>query len=799
MYCNRSSSLLPFLLLLLGILMTHSSTAQTEKHDDLFFRDRLARVNSENIFKTDGYYNWGGSILKGPDGQYHLFYSRWKKAYRFFGWLTYSEIAHAVAPGPAGPWEYRSTALQGAGKGQWDAVTAHNPKIKFFEGKYYLYYISTHLDTEDYDDALLQEISKTGYSHPQWKVLRENQRTGVAVATSLDGPWERQDTPLIEPSGPITTLTVNPAIDRGADGRYYLIVKGDKPNETRFIRNQAIAVSDSPTGPFEMQERPVIDYLDTEDVSMWYDSSRDQFYGVFHAHSFIGMINSPDGIHWKKATEYALTPKRILLSDGDTLRPDRMERPFVYQEEGTPEVLSVAVKKGDESYLVFIPVRSKERPVPNPRQLAWQEAELGAIFHYDLHVFDGVKYGQGNNRISPVPDYQIFRPEKLDTDQWVKAIKDAGFTFALLTATHETGFALFQSDVNPYSMKALKFQDGQGDLVRDFVNSCRKYGIKPGIYLGIRWNSFFGVHNFKVQGEGAFRDQRQRYYNQMVEGMLREICTNYGELFEIWFDGGADHPDNGAPDVLPIVQQYQPNCLFYHNLQLAEVRWGGSESGTVDYPCWATFPNPYSHGGDTQAERMRLLKQGDPEGSYWMPAMSDAPLRGYNGRHEWFWEPGDEAHIYPVEDLMNMYEKSVGRNSTLIMGLTPNPDGLMPEPDVVRLREWGAAIKARYGQPLMTTEGNKREIELRLDEPTVIDRVIIQEEIKRGERIRSYRIDIRDRGKWQEVATGTAVGHKRIQTFAPVRARRVRLVITEADDELQIKRFAVFKTQNDAP
>ncbi len=255
-------------------------------------------------------------------------------------------------------------------------------------------------------------------------------------------------------------------------------------------------------------------------------------------------------------------PKELHLEDGRVIHPDRMERPFVYVENDEPRVLSLAVKKGDESYLVFVPIKEKTRPVPNPRQLAWQQAELGAVFHYDLHVFDGKKYGQSDNRIDPVMDYQVFHPEKLNTDQWIKAIKDAGFTFAILTATHETGFALYQSNVNPYSMKALEYQDGKGDIVRDFVNSCRKYGIKPGIYLGIRWNSFLGVHDFKVDGTGEFRENRQEWYNHMVEGMVKEICTNYGELFEIWFDGGADHPDNGAPDVLPIVQQYQPIVFF---------------------------------------------------------------------------------------------------------------------------------------------------------------------------------------------------------------------------------------------
>jgi alpha-L-fucosidase len=765
---------------------------QTEKRDDLFFKDRLAPISQDNIFRSDDYYNWGASIIKGPEGKYHLFYSRWKREFSFYGWLTSSEIAHAVADHPAGPWTYQETVLQGAGKGHWDAITAHNPKIKYFEGKYYLYYIATNLGEQDYSSDFLKDVSAVGYNHPAWKVLRSNQRTGVAVAESLDGPWTRSEAPLIEPSGPITTLTVNPAISQGGDGRYYLIVKGDKPNETRFIRNQAIAIADSPTGPFEMQDLPVIDYLDTEDVSMWYDAQRAQFYGVFHAHSFIGMINSPDGLHWKKATEYALMRKQVVMTNGDTLLPDRLERPFIYTEESEPQVLSLAVKKGDDSYTIFVPIAPQQRPKPNARQLAWQEAELGAIFHYDLHVFDGKQYRQGDNRIQPVTDYQQFYPDKLDTDQWIKAIKEAGFTFALLTATHETGFALFQSDVNPYSMKAIKFQDGKGDIVRDFVNSCHKYGIKPGIYLGIRWNSFFGVHNFRVQGEGEFREQRQHYYNQMVEGMLRELCTNYGELFEIWFDGGADHPANGAPDVLPIVQQYQPKCLFYHNLQLAEARWGGSESGTVDYPCWATFPNPYSHGGETPAEHIRLLKQGDPEGAYWMPAMADAPLRGYNGRHEWFWEPGDEAHIFPVDDLMNMYEQSVGRNATLIMGLTPDPNGLLPEPDVERLREWGDAIRQQYGNPVASTSGEGFELEIKLDQASWIDHVVLQEDIAEGERIRQYQIEIKKGGRWQTVAEGTAIGHKRIQHFEPVRAQWIRLKITSAEARPLIRQFAVF-------
>ena len=145
---------------------------------------------------------------------------------------------------------------------------------------------------------------------------------------------------------------------------------------------------------------------------------------------------------------------------------------------------------------------------------------MGDVFHYNLHVFDGKKYNQNGEsgvRTNPVKDYQIFNPEKLYIDQWIKSAKDAGFKFVILTATHKTGFALFLSDVNPYSVKSLKWRNGQGDIVSDFVNSCRKYGIKPGIYLGIRWNSFLGVYNFKVSGEGEFQKNRQAHYNKMVE------------------------------------------------------------------------------------------------------------------------------------------------------------------------------------------------------------------------------------------------------------------------------------------
>ncbi|RLD93700.1 MAG: glycoside hydrolase family 29 [Bacteroidetes bacterium] len=434
-------------------------------------------------------------------------------------------------------------------------------------------------------------------------------------------------------------------------------------------------------------------------------------------------------------------------------------------------------------------------PLPSPEQLVWHEAELGVLVSYDLHVFDGKKYNQQQNRITPIPDINIFNPEQLDTDQWIRTAKAAGAKFAVLTATHETGFALYQSDVNPYCMKALKYREGKADIVEDFVNSCRKYDILPCIYVGIRWNSFLGVHDFRIEGESQFVKNRQIAYKKMCEGMVEELCTRYGELFMIWFDGGADDPSEYGADVLPIVQKYQPKCLFYHNSQRADFRWGGSETGTVPYPCWSTYPFPYSHSTNKDvvfADNFKLLKHGDNNGNYWMPAMSDAPLRGYNGRHEWFWEPGDEAHIQPLEILLDMYYKSVGRNSTLILGLTPNPAGLMPEADKKRLAELGIETHRRFYKPINTTNGQDTKLVLKIKKDTKINHIVLKEEISKGERVRLYIIEAFINSKWQEVARGECIGQKRIQKIEVIETLKIRLRIPSSIGDPHIKEFSAY-------
>lgn len=452
------------------------------------------------------------------------------------------------------------------------------------------------------------------------------------------------------------------------------------------------------------------------------------------------------------------------------------------------------------SFLLFTHIglsAQKQIPLPKPAQITWQEAELTAVFHYDLHVFDGKKYNQAYNRITPIPDINIFNPKQYDTDQWIRSAKAMGAKIAIITATHETGFALYQSDVNPYCMKALKWKDGKGDVVRDFVNSCRKYGVKPGIYIGIRWNSFLGVHDFVMPKDGTqFQKNRQEFYNRMCEGMTQELMSRYGDLAIVWYDGGGHGPELGGPDILPIVEKYQKNIIFYHNSQRADIRWGGSESGTVPYPCWGTYPFPYSHSKNQEVifkNDFQLLKSGDKEGDYYMPAMSDAPLRGYNGRHEWFWEPGDEEHIFPLENLMNMYYKSVGRNSTLILGLTPDDRGLLPAADSLRLTEFGKAIQKQFGHPVSATSGQGKSLSIKLPRTTLVSQTILQEDIRQGERITSYLIEGKINGRWKKLTKGSCVGHKRIDQFTPVKVSEIRVTIQDCKAEPIIKNFAVFQ------
>jgi len=298
-------------------------------------------------------------------------------------------------------------------------------------------------------------------------------------------------------------------------------------------------------------------------------------------------------------------------------------------------------------------VSGSGRPVPTPAQLRWQDYEVGLLYHLDLTTFrdDGLDHAVGKPHVDPA----LFEPRALDTDQWLEAAVAAGAKYAIFTASHETGFTNWQSDLYPFGVKHVAWRDGKCDIVGDFVASCHKYGIAPGLFIGLRFNEYQNVSSYLVRGGSA---EAQRAYIELCEKQVEELCSRYGVLTEVWIEGGALSPDEGGPDLLPIVERYQPDTVFYHSPQRGDHRWVGNEKGVAGYPCWATMPHRGGRTAHNTADYASLLANGDPDAPHWSPAMCDVPIRD----HSWFWHPREDHLVYGLDDLVEIHEKSVGRN-----------------------------------------------------------------------------------------------------------------------------------------
>jgi len=350
----------------------------------------------------------------------------------------------------------------------------------------------------------------------------------------------------------------------------------------------------------------------------------------------------------------------------------------------------------------------------------------------------------------------------------------------------------WQSDLYPYGLKQAAWRRGKGDVVADFVASCRKAGIDPGIYFSTHRNVYWTVWGHYVDWGKGRGTPRQEEFNRIAEGMTSELCSRYGPLAQIWYDAGVKTPAEGGPDVLPIFEKHQPDGVFYHNKQRSDHRWVGNESGFAGDPCWATMPGGEEISHNAAAWR-RFLGRGDPEGTVWSPAMVDVPLRGHQGVHDWVWRPDHEHGIEPLDRLMRMYYQSVGRNSNLIVGVVISPEGLVPDPDVRRLAEFGRAVSRRFGaKPVAETSGRGRTLSVELPAGRPVDHVIIQEDIAQGERVREYALELRSpSGQWIEVCRRQSIGHKRIEQFEPRAATAARLSISQSRGEPIIRRLAV--------
>jgi hypothetical protein len=280
-----------------------------------------------SIFEDPNWYHWGAHAIEGNDGKYHLFYSRWRSTDGWGGWLMNCEIAHAISDYPEGPYTYVDTALAPRGSGYWDQLTAHNPKIYKFEGKYYLYYIGTN-----------------DYNGTDWDSVRNAQRTGVAVSNSLSGPWQRFDEPVLSPDNVlITNVAVNPTVVKRKEGDYLLAVKGDDP--AGGLRRYAFALSDSPMGPFSYVGifQPG---FNSEDGHLWYDRLRDKYFMmVTHAYQGVKLTESNDSLNWQVSEHLTVLTNTFDMDDGTQQTCYRVERPAILIDEyGVPVVIFATAK-----------------------------------------------------------------------------------------------------------------------------------------------------------------------------------------------------------------------------------------------------------------------------------------------------------------------------------------------------------------------------------------------------------------------------------------------------------------------
>ena len=414
---------------------------------------------------------------------------------------------------------------------------------------------------------------------------------------------------------------------------------------------------------------------------------------------------------------------------------------------------------------------------PSAQQVAWQDLEFGVILHFSTNTFLDREWGDGT------ADPKVFNPTSFDPDQWMEAIKASGATYVVLVAKHHDGFCLWPTEQTDYSIRKSPWKDGKGDVVGDVAKAARKYGLKFGVYLS-PWDR----HDPRYQDSAAY----DKYYLSELE----ELASNYGDLVEFWLDGaGSAGHVYDFKKIIETLRTYQPNTIVFADTGLFEygdARWVGTESGRVPYENWNVI------------DRHGYLR--------WRPVEADTPLRDLH----WFWHPNDEKSVKSLDELLKTYDETVGHGAQLMLGLAPDNRGLLPDSDVARLKEFGDAVKARYSHNLaLEHTGTTPEIATALDgnpdtfwsapqgshhatlevnfaKPITFNRALTMEWLNDGQHVQKYAIEIWDGHAWKTVASAQAIGHEKIDTFAPVTTSRVRLNIESSSSEAHIREFQLY-------
>lgn len=401
---------------------------------------------------------------------------------------------------------------------------------------------------------------------------------------------------------------------------------------------------------------------------------------------------------------------------------------------------------------------------PTPQQAAWHDCEIGMFIHFAPNTWQDQEY---DGRTTPLSE---INPVQLDTEQWVRAAEEMGAKYIVFVAKHVGGFCMWQTDTTDYGIRNTPWRDGKGDVLADLSESCRNHGLKLGVYLSPRDDTLGADTGGKCK-----TPELQEKYNAIYRQQLTEILTRYGDIFEVWFDGG------NIIEVGDVLRQHAPKAVIFQG-KYASLRWVGNEDGTAPYPAWNKVSKEAWQRGATAAD-------GDPHGEVWLPNECDARIRA-----DWFWSSKNAGTLKSLDQLMAMYYQSVGHGAVLLLNQTPDTTGLIPEADARRAAEFGAEIRRRFAKPVAETSGEGDTLELALPTAQAIDHVVIMEDIRNGECVLEYVVEGYAGGEWKPLCSGSAIGHKKIDKIEPTRVEKIRLRCTKSPVQPKIRSLAVFNT-----
>jgi alpha-L-fucosidase len=407
-----------------------------------------------------------------------------------------------------------------------------------------------------------------------------------------------------------------------------------------------------------------------------------------------------------------------------------------------------------------------------------------------MNTFTGNEWGHGTD--SPA----LFNPSELDCEQWVKALKDGGFKMALITAKHHDGFCLWQTETTEYSVKNSPWKDGKGDVVRELRDACEKYGMKFGVYLS-PWD-----RNAPSYGDSPA-------YNKFFIAQLTELLTNYGEVHEVWFDGACAEGPNGKKQeydwtaILAKIRELQPKAVTA--IMGDDVRWVGNEGGLGRETEWSATvipPGSYTHKKAAK-EALGLEEMSKDLGSrelvakaqevYWYPSEVDVSIRP-----GWFYHAEQDGQVRSLANLVNIYYRSVGCNSVLLLNIPPDRRGLIHEIDVQRIKELSEYINKTFAtnyvekgkQDWAAQVGESKEYDVKPG--AMVNTFLIQEDITKGQRVEDFLVEVYSNGAWQYATEGTTIGYKRLLRFSDCQPEKVRVTIRGARATANISNVGLY-------